>query len=259
MKAQINTNLFPIISVGMYESTLAPSNIFDSNEIDSDKQEGYINYDSEYFYNNFQNGLYIKAIQKRADYFLSGTHESNGIEITIKTGEIYSPKYYNFATYQLELEVIFNKTKVPQFVKSNQDDFDSFLNKHFTSYDGFHSYTPNNYDDWLNDFKDNTPQSIGAVLTYIFIDEIDDFKDGFYDLCYSELFYSEFVDSTPIDLEQKIIDDYVCQNYKDIFINTFLDPLYEMGLEHFDKDSILEVALRKCNEIESHTLELELV
>lgn len=259
MKAQINTNLFPIISVGMYSSPLDPESFFDSYQIDNDKREGYINYNSEYFHDNFQNDLYVEAIQERADYFLTGKHEANGIEIEIRTGKIYSPKYYNFATDQIDLQVIFNKNRVRQFAKVNKDDFDSFLYKHFTSYDGFHSYTPNNFDDWLKDFKDNTPQSIGAVLTYLFLDEIDDFRDSFYDLCHSELFYSEFVDSTPIDLEQKIIDDYVSNNYQDIFVNTFLDPLYEMGFEHFDKDTILEAAIRKCNEIESHTLELELV
>lgn len=259
MKAQINTNLFPIISVGMYGSHLAPDSIFDSYQIDNDRLEGYINYDSEYFHDNFQNDLYVKAIEERADYFLTGSHEANGIEIEIKTGEIYSPRYYNFETDQLDLEVTFNKTKVRQFAKNNQDTFDDFLREHFTSYDGFHSYTPNNYDAWIKDFKDSTPQSIGAVLSFIFLDELNDFKDGFYDLCYSELYYSEFVDSTSIDLEQKIIEDYVCNHYQEIFVNTFLDELYELEFEHFSKDDILAVALRKCAEIESHTLELELI
>lgn len=259
MKAQINTNVFPIISVGMYHTPLSPDSIFNGSQIDDDRLEGYINYGSDYFDDNFQNDLYVKAIEERADYFLTGSHEANGIEIEIKTGEIYSPKYYNFATDNMDLEVTFNKTKVLKYAKDHRGELDYFLNKHFTSYDGFHSHTPNNFDDWAKDFKDNTAQSIGAVLTFIFLDELDDFKDGFYQACHSELYYWDFVDTTSIDLEQKIIEDYVCNHYQEIFVNTFLDELYELEFEHFDKDDILAVALRKCAEIESHTLELELV
>ena len=147
MKAQINTNLFPIISVGMYNSFLSPENLFNSSQIDEDKEQGYIFYDSEYFDDNFNYDLYQKAIQERADYFLTGLHEANGIEIEIKTGEIYSPKYYNFATDQLELNVKFSKTKVRKFAKDNREEFNTFLKKHFSSYDGFHSHTANNFDE----------------------------------------------------------------------------------------------------------------
>lgn len=259
MKSHLNTNLFPIISVGMYESFLSPDNLFHSSQIDNDKEEGYINFDSEYFDDNFNNDLYVKAVQSCADSFLSGIHEANGIEIEIKTGQIYSPRYYNFATDQIDLEVKFNKTKVLKFAKDHQVELDDFLREHFSSYDGFHSHTANNYQDWLEDFKDNNVQSIGAVLTFIFIDELDYFRDGFYEYCYSNLYYTEFVDTTSIDSEQKIIEDYVCNNYQNVFLNSFLDGLYELDFKHFDKDGILAVAVQKINEIDSHTLELELV
>jgi hypothetical protein len=255
MKAQINTNLFPIISVGMYYSPLSPDSIFDDYQINQDKEDGYIFYDAEYFNDNFQNELYKKAIQERADYFLTGTHEANGIEIEIKTGQIYSPSYYNFATDQLELEVKFNKTKIRQFAKDNRKKFDDFLKEHFTSYDGFHSHTANNFEQWLEDFNENNVQSIGAVLTFIFLDEIDDFRQSFYELCNSELFYNEFVDTELIDAEQKLVENYVCQNYQ-----TFnLDSLENLDLEYLDKDSIYKIASLKLTEIDSQTLELELL
>lgn len=255
MKAKINTNLFPIISVSMYNTTLDPNSIFDAYQINEDKAEGYINYDSEYFEDNFQNDLYVKAIEDSADYFLTGSHECDGIEIEIKTGKIYSPKFYNFATDQLELEVSFNKTKVRKFAKDNREAFDDFLSEHFTSRDGFHSHTANNYENWIEDFKEDNAQSIGAVLTFIFLDELEDFKQNFYEYCFSNLYYCEFVDTTNIDLEQKIIEDYVCNNYH----NLVLDALYELEFEYLDKDTIQSIASRKCKDIESHTLELELI
>ena len=255
MKAHLNTNLFPIISVGMYNSFLAPESIFNSQQINEDKEEGHINYDSEYFDDNFQNDLYEKAIQDRADYFLTGRHEANGIEIEIKTGEIYSPSAYNFATDQLDLEVTFNKTLVKQYAKNNQEEFDDFLREHFTSYDGFHSYTANNYEEWKEDFKNNTSQSIGAILTFIFLDELDYFRDSFYEDCNSELYYWEFVDTTKVDAEQKMVENYVCNNYQDFHFNS----LEHLDLEYLDLDAVIKIALDKFNEIESQTLELELI
>ena len=255
MKAHLNTNLFPIISVGMYCSPLAPESIFDDYQINQDKQDGYIYFDAEYFNDNFQNDLYEEAVQERANYFLSGSHEANGIEIEIKTGQIYSPSYYNFATDQIDLEVKFNKTKVLKYAKDHQGELDYFLRKHFTSYDGFYSHTANNYQDWLQDFKDNNVQSIGAVLTFIFVDELDDFRQGFYELCNSELYYNEFVDTTSIDAEQKLVENYVCQNYQ-----TFnLEDIEELDLEFLGLDAIYKIASLKLAEIESNTFELELI
>jgi len=255
MKAKINTNLFPIISVGMYNSFLAPENLFHSSQIDEDKEEGHIYYDSEYFDDNFNYDLYKEAVQQSADYFLSGSHEANGIEIEIKTGEIYSPRAYNFATDNLDLEVKFSKTKVRKFAKDNSDEFNSFLKKHFTSYDGFHSNTANNFTEWLEDFNNDSVQSIGAVLTFIFLDELDDFDYGFKEYCHSELFYSEFTDTTLIDTEQKIVEDYVCQTYQDFD----LQSLEALELEYLDSEAVIKIALLKIAEIESQTLELDLI
>jgi hypothetical protein len=44
-----------------------------------------------------------------------------------------------------------------------------------------------------------------------------------------------------------------------VFLNSFLDDLYEFDFEHFDKDDILAVAVQKIKDIDSHTLELELI
>jgi hypothetical protein len=97
-------------------------------------------------------------------------------------------------------------------------------------------------------------QSIGAVLTFIFQDEMEDFRNNFYNCCFENLFYSEFVNTTAIDEEQKMVEDYVCQNYQSFN----LDSLEALDLELLDKDSIYKIASLKLAEIESNTLELEL-
>lgn len=255
MKANLNTNLFPIISVSMYCSTLDPDQFFYRGQIDDDKEEGYIFFDSEYFDDNFDNAAYTKAVEKRADYFLTGRHEANGIEIEIQTGEIYSPKAYNFATDNIDLEVKYNKTKVRQYAKANRKEFNQFLKERYSSYDGFHSHTANNFEQWLEDFNEDNVQSIGAALTFIFLDEIEDFRNSFYEDCKGELFYNDFVDTAAIDAEQKMVESYVCQNYQDFN----LDSLEALDLELLDKGSIYKIALLKMAEIDNQTLELDLI
>lgn len=261
MTVALNTNLFPIISVGMHCSSLDPDYIFDSYMINQDHQDGEINYDSEYFFDNFRNDLYVAAVQKIAQCYLDGAHEADGIQIEITTGDIYSPSAYNFATDQIELTVKFNKTKIRQYAAANADEFDQFLHDHFTSYDGFHSHTANNYHSWLQDFKDNNIQSIGAVLTFIFRDEIEDIQNGFLDSCYGELYYSEFVDTTELDeaaaqleSDKQMITQYVRDKYQTLDVyQTFYSEF-----SHLDPDMVLETMKLEIDRIASHVLKLEL-
>lgn len=192
MKALLNTNLFGIINVGMYYSQISPETIFDDWQINDDQKEGYINYNSDQFWYNFNNDLYIKEVQKIASSFLNGLQSANNIDIEIKCGVIYSPKFYNFATDNLEFYVKFDKRKVLKFAKDNKDTFNQFLKDNYSSRDGFHSFTANNFNYWLDDFKINNVQSIGAILTFIFKDEFEDLQNDFVTECYENLFYSNF-------------------------------------------------------------------
>ena len=66
MKVTLNSNLFPIIRVGMYDSHISSDSIFDDYTINDDKENGYIHYDSDYFWENFQNDKYKKRINELA-------------------------------------------------------------------------------------------------------------------------------------------------------------------------------------------------
>ena len=72
MNAKLNTNLFPIISVAMYGTYLDPDSMFDSYMIESDKDEGYIHFGIDYFWDNFQHDKYKEAIKQRAHSFING-------------------------------------------------------------------------------------------------------------------------------------------------------------------------------------------
>ena len=193
MKTTINTNLFPIIHVGMYVTILSPENMFDGYAIEEDIENGHFDMSVDEFWDRFDNEKYTKEIQHYADNFLSGEQEAEGITIKIEVGELYSPRSYNFATDQVELTVDYDKGIILLFAQNNKEAFNMFLYDNYSSYDGFASSTANNYSEWLEDFKNDNVQSIGAVLTFIFREEFEDYQEGFIQTCVENMYYSEFI------------------------------------------------------------------
>jgi hypothetical protein len=179
----------------------------------------------------------------------------NGIDITIKCKEIYSPKFYNFGTDEIVMDVTFNKTKVLQLVKNECEIFNQFLKDDYTSYDGFTSFTSNNYDDWLVDFQENEVRSIGAVLTYLFQDSITYNKSQF------EFFvnegvgnYWEYIDSTDYENEVVELKKYVKDNYLELTIDNI--DFNQFGFEVLDNESCISIFKDVVNEIESNTMSM---
>lgn len=256
MKTLLNSNLLPIISVAMYNSSISSENLFDDYSINDDKKEGYVHFNSEWFWNNFDNDLFVKHIQKCASEFLNGIIESNGIKISIGCGKIYSPKYYNFANDEIDLNVKFDKRKVLQFACKNRNDFDIFLHKNYSSYDVFSSSTSNNFKDWLNDFKDNNVQSIGAVLTYLLSDYIDcniNDYNTFTEYVIESTFYTEFANYTEYDNEIETLENIVKENYININLETFT-----FESEILDFEAVQKIAKETIKIIESSTLKLDI-
>lgn len=192
MKANLNTNLFPIINVGMYYSHISPENVFDSYIIDDDFENDFSEYNSDQFWDNFDNDKYKTKIQDlAADFLTYEIDDNNGNEIKIEAGELYSPKYYNFDNDNIELTVEFDKFKLLDAIKKDVNAFDIFLKENYSSYDGFCSFTANNFDEWYIDYKDEKETAIGALLTYLFKDT--DYKESFNLYVYENIgFYSDF-------------------------------------------------------------------
>lgn len=197
MKALLNSNLLPIISVGMYCSRLDPEHMFDSYFIDQDKEEGYIEFSSEEFWSNFDNNAYVSAIERLAKSHIDGEYQHEGITVKIKAGALYSPKYYNYETDQIDLAVNFPKVKLAKFIEKNRVEFDAFIKKHYSSYDGFMSFTANSYDGWKLEYDANRNQELAAALHFWFSKVDDDrlSEYAFYEYVsenvYSSNFYKE--------------------------------------------------------------------
>lgn len=88
----------------------------------------------------------------------------------------YHPAYYNFETdyaiftfeYSDEL-----KNWMFDYVVENQAEFKDFLKKNYTSYDGFLSFTPNNWSDWLDGWNNTEWRCVSAMLTYLLYTNAD--------------------------------------------------------------------------------------
>lgn len=253
MRALLNTNLFPILNVGMYNSEISPDTIFDSGIFEQNREEGYIHYDEEYYWDNFDYDKYKKEIVRIASETLSDVILENGIEIKIKVGELYSPKEYNFATDNVDLIVTFNKNKVLKFAKDNEEVFNGYLHKKYSSYDGFWSLTANNYEDWYIDFKDNEERAIAAILCFIFDVNFESYQSSFIEQCYSKLYYSNFVEETGAIEEMAFIKNYIQNMYIDFEIDCMKND-YPFGF--LNEKEIEKYSNYYINLIEDKTYEL---
>jgi len=201
MKAKLNTNLLPIISVGMYNTLLDSESIFENQLSEESKLI------QEYFWDNFDNEKYIKKIEKLTQYFIEDYFpvEVEGIKINLKAGEIYSPKYYNFETDQIDFEVTYPKAKLWHYCKKHQEKFNDFLNENYSSYDGFYSYTSNNFWDWSEEYENNNEQEVGAALMFLLqnCEDTPNQKDFEYYVYKKISYYTEFCDWSEYDAELK--------------------------------------------------------
>lgn len=77
---------------------------------------------------------------------------------------IDSPKYYNYSTDKLVLDVTFNKAKfqtaIRKFIAENQNEFESYIKDAYSSRSGFISFYSNDATEWIesllkNELNDN--------------------------------------------------------------------------------------------------------
>ena len=92
----------------------------------------------------------------------------------MKFSEIVSPLYYNYETDKIYVNVEFEddwRDEVRAFMKKNKEWLTKRIGEDWTSYDGFHSFMDNNYNDWYKEFqKDDVDERyIGVMIGYIML------------------------------------------------------------------------------------------
>ena len=92
----------------------------------------------------------------------------------MKFSEIVSPLYYNYETDKIYVNAEFEddwRDEVRAFMKKNKEWLTKRIGEDWTSYDGFHSFMDNNYNDWYKEFqKDDVDERyIGVMIGYIML------------------------------------------------------------------------------------------
>lgn len=154
-------------------------------------ESGLFNPDSEYYLSeNLESPHEIKdfdkfmnTVGKRIanevyyDYFC----EEDSAVTDLDFVGIDSPRFYNYSTDRIILDVEVDLKKLEDFCfTDNADDFNKYLEDNFTSYDGFHSFVKNNrlafYLDYKND-ESEKERCLNVMLEYYFIKRITSEKE----------------------------------------------------------------------------------
>ena len=127
----------------------------------------YTNWSTEIFEGFYESRLYNSDCPLLTDFDeferLVGEHATevmyeslpSGFISEMKFAGITSPKYYNFDTDRLMIEITYDDDALASYCfEHNRNEFDIYLRETFSSYDGFHSFIANNVSDFKNQMED---------------------------------------------------------------------------------------------------------
>lgn len=145
---------------GFYESTLYNSDTeYNLNNIlqdDENKQEYEIDFEA------YTEAVADFAVELLKDYCINNDNIIS--KMTYKG--LSSPRYYNFDTDKLVIDLEYNEKLLFEYIETNKTDFNTYLHDNFTSYDGFWSFTDNNYNDFMQNFDDKKEQYTNVMIEY---------------------------------------------------------------------------------------------
>ncbi len=92
--------------------------------------------------------------------------------ISIELERIVSPKKYNFSNDSADVIIETKPENIASFIYSHKKEFCEYLKSRYTSYDGFISHYPNNFEAWESETKNFLDFNVnghflGAVLEFI--------------------------------------------------------------------------------------------
>lgn len=151
----------------------------------------------------------------------------------------YHPKYYNFETDSVVFDFAYTD-RLCEFMLGyaamNRDNFEEFLEKKFTSHDGYVSFTPNNWDDWYDGYVNDDAHCVSALLYFMLIMRVCVNIDDNYNFVDEYSYQFGFIDSaiqiisegyTPYDYAVKYDNGMVVAVFSDYdengeFFNCYL-------------------------------------
>lgn len=251
--------------------------------IKEDFKEGYTDINEDYYFSHFDNKKYMedwnKAIQAGLEELILDTIRWSVEGDFTYTAEGYSsPKFYNY-THDVNYFTLEGEWyRILDYCRNNED-FPKFLKDHYTSCDGFTSFTANNLTEWEADVAAEEETAYGAALRFLLLKE----EQG--DLAYkvsewfSDMFYSAYVNYEALESFQEemkngevilteewqkaLFERDVVSGVEKVAQDEYmsLKTAVEVAEEHYgeeNKELIAKVIERVWEEIENNTLELDL-
>lgn len=168
-------------------------------------------------------------------------------DFSLTYNRTYSPKYYNFETDSVIFDFEYSdelKNWMFNYV-SNNDDFEKFLNYHYTSRDGFLSFTPNNWHDWLDGWNDDEWRCVSALLRFMIEREIDDSEKD-------SLWYS--FNERLIEI---IGEEYTPFEYAEKFNNGYIAAIYGMWDDNNQRTVYNGYLFDECGNVVNHAVKYD--
>lgn len=285
--------LLPILNIGTYHGGMNPDNHIYSEDINDDRDEGYINYTSDEFWcDGFDSAAYNKKVLESAQHVVDDlilpVFQRLDLGITdIKITGMDSPKFYNFRDDWLEYDIIIKdrdklvKKLLCAFNSDETGNMNSFFHEHYGSYDGFHSFMSSDAGSILQGLEQGEDDEICQFLYYIFLDaghttefdiggdwDTEEWNEALYDVFRQDFRYTEFVlDEFENKYEEGRTETvaFIKENYNKYGFDKMVQVVGEMTerLDTYDDswfgdglEMTTRIVKRAFNEIESKNLKI---
>ena len=131
-------------------------------------REGYLNVDSVESIDIseiFDINMYMQDMSNEIIDIVNTYFSSENIPLTLEYVNTYSPKYYNFDTDNIVVNIEFCKDYFNKLIQN--DDFKQYVNTNYSSSEGFISFIDVNTYNWT--FQDN---QLSIILDYLLQDNL---------------------------------------------------------------------------------------
>lgn len=174
------------------------------------------------------------AFHKNTAFTLVGKMEDDLVEMgfihSMTLQAVVSPTYYNFKNDSINVFISPNVDRIRNYIHNNMVEFDSYVRRKYTSYDGFISSHPNNAPEWIENTHnfnvlDNNKHTLGCLLDFILTNEsVEDYD--YIDRVEENVNFDEYCEITHISLQDVYHFEDRCKIVRDNIQNIDLEYGY---------------------------------
>jgi hypothetical protein len=204
-KLELTTDLIGINGFCTYWGAGRSEYVLNEDSIEEDFKEKYTNIHPDYYWTYFDNQQYMADWSNAVHEYLDGKiydafRNKLDMEITYTAEGYSSPREYNFrGDWQIFDIDCTSFVPLLRYCLSREKEFEEFLRKNYTSYDGFLSFTSNNVYEWKLDIRADKMTAWGAAVRF-FLEREGDFGEDDKYYIGEDMYYTNYVDYEPLDL-----------------------------------------------------------